>query len=58
MLSQQEATDAVFFERGDVARKAGVSSGTVLRDEMLGRIRPVAHTARGVRLYDAATVDA
>jgi hypothetical protein len=59
MSEQQEASEeSVFYERGDVARRAGVSSGTVLRDIMLGRIRPVAHTVRGVRLFDAATVDA
>jgi hypothetical protein len=47
----------IYFERADVAKRAGVSAAVVLRDVFLARLRVAARTVRGTRLFDPRDVD-
>jgi DNA-binding transcriptional MerR regulator len=46
-----------FLTPSDVARLAGVDSDAVRNWDRMGRLQPVARTARGARLYDLHQVE-
>jgi hypothetical protein len=48
----------ILFETSDVARKIGRAASTVLHHVRTQKLRPVAITPSGCRLYDPADVEA